>query len=158
VGDQLVPGQLRPARVEHEPVSKAGHGGEADIHANDQVAEEHPAVDDGVALATRLALHDVCLGWVEAKGGGGKTVGDQVNPEQLFTYNTGEQRSANGVSRSCTYLDGDQRLRHAKRGGQEDAYNLADVGRDEIPNDYAEDQPEERDQERRSDIHCLVLL
>lgn len=48
---------------------------------------------------------------VETKGSGGKTIGDQVDPEQLY---------------------GDKCFGHTKSGSKEDGHNLSNVGRDEV--------------------------
>lgn len=108
---QLAEADLGALGVVHEPPGIAGHSGEADVGADDEVAEEQPATDEGLVTLTRATLHDVVIRRVERQGGGGETVGDEVDPEEL---------------------NGDKSLGHAKSGGQEDGDNLTDVGGDQV--------------------------
>ena len=100
---QLVVVQLWALLVRGEPPGGSTDGGGADITADSHVTEEEPAADEGLSRATRRLLHDVQIGWVEAEGGGGQAIRDQVNPEQLY---------------------GDQGLGHSQGSRQEDTYNL----------------------------------
>lgn len=111
---ELVKGDLRPGGVEHEPPCVTADGGGANICANDHVAEEEPAGDEGLVALAGLALHDVVVGGVEGEGGGGQAVGDEVDPEEL---------------------DGDKCFGHAHGGGEEDGDDLTNVGGDEVPDE-----------------------
>eukprot|EP00053_Salpingoeca_punica_P015069 m.137833 g.137833 ORF g.137833 m.137833 type:complete len:1067 (-) comp16613_c0_seq1:133-3333(-) len=108
---ELAEGHLRAVGVEHEPPGRSGHGGKADVAANDNVAEEQPAADELVVGAARRALHDVEVRRVEAEGCGRQAVCDQVDPQQLH---------------------GDEGVGQAQRRSEEDADNLADVGGDQV--------------------------
>ena len=57
-------------------------------------------------------VHDVDVGRVEPESSGRETVSDKVDPQQL---------------------DWNERLWQAKCGSEEDAHDLSDVGRNEIP-------------------------
>ena len=63
------------------------------------VAEEEPASYETFLGVARSLLHNVKVRWIEAEGGGGQAVGDEVHPQQLYR---------------------DQSLRHAESGRQED--------------------------------------
>ncbi|TNN42585.1 hypothetical protein EYF80_047244 [Liparis tanakae] len=47
------------------------------------ISEEQPARDQGLLGGTGGLAHDVQIGGVEAQSGGGQTVSDQVDPQQL---------------------------------------------------------------------------
>ena len=108
---ELVEGDLRTRGIEHEPPGVAEDGGGADVRADDHVGEEQPAADEGLVALAGLALHDVVVRGVEGEGGGGEAVGDEVDPEEL---------------------DGDERFGHPHGSGEEDRYDFADVGGDEV--------------------------
>eukprot|EP00160_Parvularia_atlantis_P015994 Unigene4852_Nuclearia_a/m.14845 Unigene4852_Nuclearia_a/g.14845 ORF Unigene4852_Nuclearia_a/g.14845 Unigene4852_Nuclearia_a/m.14845 type:complete len:366 (+) Unigene4852_Nuclearia_a:2-1099(+) len=108
---ELVEGHVWPVLVEHEPVDVPAHGGQADVGADDDVAEEEPAIDDRLVGLARRLHHDVQVGRVEAQRRCRQAVRNEVDPEQL---------------------DGDERLGRAEQNGQEDADDLTDVGRDEV--------------------------
>lgn len=74
--------------------------------------EEEPARDERIVLVTRGLVHDIFVRRIESEGGGGETVGDKVDPEQLHW---------------------DERLGKTQRGSQEDADNFTNVGRDQVP-------------------------
>lgn len=78
---------------------------------NSHVSEEEPPGDEGLVGAAWGLVHDVQVWWVEAEGGGGQTVSDEVDPQKLY---------------------GDESLGHAKSSGQEDTDHFADVGGDEV--------------------------
>ena len=71
----------------------------ATLTSDGHVSEEEPSTDEVLLGSAGRLVHDVQVGRVEAEGGGGQTVSDQVDPEQL---------------------DGDQGLGHAQRSRQED--------------------------------------
>ena len=50
-----------------EPPEKSADRGKADVGADDHVAEEEPAVDDGLVQPARFLLHDVRIWRIEAK-------------------------------------------------------------------------------------------
>lgn len=75
------------------------------------VPEEEPARDKTfISLAGRF-VHDVQVGGIEAEGGGGQTVSDKVDPQQLHR---------------------DQSLRETKSGSQENGHDFTNVGRDQV--------------------------
>lgn len=61
--------------------------------------EEQPSRDETLISLAGGLVHDVEVRGVEAKGSGGQTVSDQVDPQKL---------------------DGDQSLRETQSGSQED--------------------------------------
>lgn len=83
VAYQLVEGDLRTLRVKHEPPGVAEYGGAADVGSNDHVSEEEPAADERLSAVSGGHSHNRVVGRIEAESGSGKTVGDQVHPEQL---------------------------------------------------------------------------
>mmetsp|Transcript_12287 Transcript_12287/g.32633 ORF Transcript_12287/g.32633 Transcript_12287/m.32633 type:complete len:474 (-) Transcript_12287:433-1854(-) len=93
------------------PCRKRAHRREADVHANNHVAEEHPRRDQAVVGTTRGLAHDVQVRRVESERRGGWAVGDQINPQQLH---------------------GNETLWESKRRGDEDGSNLADVAADHV--------------------------
>ena len=105
---ELVERDLRALRVEEEPPGIAEDGRATDVRADDHVAEEQPGTDERFATVAGRDAHDGVVGRVEAEGGGGETVGDEVDPKQLH---------------------GDERLGHAEKDGQEDADDLSNVRR-----------------------------
>mmetsp|Transcript_9492 Transcript_9492/g.19197 ORF Transcript_9492/g.19197 Transcript_9492/m.19197 type:complete len:511 (+) Transcript_9492:483-2015(+) len=109
VGDERV--RILGPIVPHVPIDEDADGGEADVNADDHVAEEDPRRDELIVGVARRLLHDVGVGRVEAERGGGRPIGDEVDPEQL-------QR--------------DEALRQSEQRGDEDGGHLADVGRDEV--------------------------
>ena len=70
------------ALIEHEPPGVTRDRGDADVCADNHVAEEQPLPDDGFATVARVDTHDAVVRRVEAERGGGQTVGDQVYPKQ----------------------------------------------------------------------------
>mmetsp|Transcript_11360 Transcript_11360/g.25637 ORF Transcript_11360/g.25637 Transcript_11360/m.25637 type:complete len:407 (-) Transcript_11360:1767-2987(-) len=93
------------------PCRERAHRREADVHANNHVAEEHPRRDQAVVGTTRGLAHDVQVRRVESERRGGWAVGDQINPQQLH---------------------GNETLWESERGGDEDGSNLADVAADHV--------------------------
>jgi hypothetical protein len=85
---------------------KGADGGRAHVAAGDDVPEEGEGGDEGIGPAAGWAAHVGWVGRVEAKRGGGRAVGDEVDPEQV---------------------EGAENLGKAEEGGQEDGGNLADV-------------------------------
>merc|ERR1719402_1786529 len=108
---QLVVRHLGSGGVVDEPVSGSSNGGHADVDSNSHVSEEQPGSDKSFVRSSGLLLHDVEIWGVEGEGGGGETVSDQVNPQELH---------------------GDQSFGKAESGGEEDADDFANVGGDEI--------------------------
>merc|ERR1712131_411355 len=108
---QQVEGDLGALIVIHEPIGSSGNGGSTHISANDHVSEEQPSGDEGLLGGTGFAAHDVEIGGVEAQGGGGETISNQVDPQEL---------------------DGDQSLGQTQGSGKEDTDDLANVGGDEV--------------------------
>ena len=108
---ELVEGDLGSFGVEHEPPCVAEDCCAADVDANDHVAEEEPATNEGFIAFAGRAAHDIVVWRVERQRCGGEAIGDKVDPEKL---------------------DGDQGFRHAKGGGEEDGDDFADVGLDEV--------------------------
>lgn len=68
------------------------------LTTNGHVSEEQPARDQGLLGGTWGLAHDIQIRGVEAQSGGRQTVSHQVDPQQL---------------------DGDQSLRQAQSGSQE---------------------------------------
>lgn len=79
--------------------------------ANGNVAEEEPGGDERLLGGARWFVHNVQIGWVEAKRGSGQAISDKVDPEEL---------------------NRNERLGNAECSGEEDGDDLADVGRDEV--------------------------
>ena len=102
---------MRALVVDEEPPGGSTDRGAADVDPDGHVAEEQPGADERLASATGRLVHDVKVGRVEPKGGGGEAVSDEVHPQQLY---------------------GDEGLGHAEGSREEDADDLADVGRDEV--------------------------
>ena len=96
---QLVVVELGSAMVDCEPPGGSTDSGAADVDTDSHVSEEQPSADEGFLGAAGHLEHDVQIRGVEAEGGGGQTVSDQVDPQQLY---------------------GDQGFRHTKGSGQED--------------------------------------
>jgi len=69
------------------------------LTTNNHISEEQPARDQGLLGGTWGLAHDVQIGGVEAQSGGGQTVSNQVDPQQL---------------------DGDESLGQTQSSGQED--------------------------------------
>mmetsp|Transcript_61664 Transcript_61664/g.161995 ORF Transcript_61664/g.161995 Transcript_61664/m.161995 type:complete len:634 (-) Transcript_61664:1176-3077(-) len=97
--------------VEDVPPDEDPDGGEADVQADDHVAEEDPTRDEIVILAPGRLGHHVEVGWVKAERGRREAVGHQIHPEQL------NRREALG---------------NAQGGREEDGRHLADVGGDQV--------------------------
>lgn len=55
----------------------------AALTSHSQVAEEEPAVDEGLLGVAGLLVHDVQVGGVEAQRGGRQPICHQVHPQQL---------------------------------------------------------------------------
>merc|ERR1711962_796620 len=110
---QLPEGHLGAGGVEHEPVGGTSDSGSTDVDTNGHVSEEEPWGDEGLIGRTGLLVHDIKVGRVEGQGGGGQTVSDKVDPQQL---------------------DGDEGLGQTEGGSQEDGHNLTDVGGDQVSN------------------------
>mmetsp|Transcript_31498 Transcript_31498/g.100343 ORF Transcript_31498/g.100343 Transcript_31498/m.100343 type:complete len:747 (+) Transcript_31498:177-2417(+) len=105
---------IRGRSVEAIPINKDTDRGEAHIQADHHVAEEDPAGDQVVVLASRRLLHHVQIGRVEAESRGRQAIGHEVDPEQLHRG---------------------QALGAAKRGREEDGGHLANVGGDQVPDE-----------------------
>lgn len=69
------------------------------LTTNNHISEEQPSGDQGLLGGTWGPAHDVKIRGVEAQGGGGQTVSDQVDPQKL---------------------DGDKSLGQTQGGSQED--------------------------------------
>eukprot|EP00976_Prorocentrum_cordatum_P090607 1188193-Prorocentrum_minimum.AAC.2 len=108
---ELRPGDARPALVPQVPPRVPADGDHADVEADDEVAHEHPGVDDGLVELARPHCHDVRVRLVEAQRRRGEAVRHQVDPKELH---------------------GHEGLGHADGGGEEDAHHLADVGGDHV--------------------------
>src|SRR4051794_31760407 len=80
---QVVEADLGALLGEHEPPRVTTNRCDTDVSANDHVAEEQPASNERLIPLPWGALHHVMVLGIETKGGGGKTVGDKVDPEQL---------------------------------------------------------------------------
>ena len=100
--------------VEHEPPCITTNSCETDVGTDDHVSEEEPTADKRVVTLSRRAVHHIVVLGVEAERSSGKTIGDQVDPKKL---------------------NGDKSLGHANRSGEEDGYNLSNVGRNEVANE-----------------------
>ena len=101
---QLVERQVRSVRSIHEPPGSSTNGGATDVGTDGHVTEEEPASDQRLVRATGRLVHDVQVGGVEAQGSGGKTVSDQVDPQEL---------------------DGDQSFGQTQGSSQEDGDDLS---------------------------------
>lgn len=77
------------------------------LTTNGHVSEEQPSRDQRLLGGTWGLAHDVQIRGVEAQSGGGQTISDQVDPEQL---------------------DGDQSLRQTQSSGQEDTEQTDNLG------------------------------
>jgi len=108
---QLVVGQLGAGIGDHVPPGGSADRRRAHVQPDDHVTEKEPGGDERFFRGTWLLLHDVQIGRIETQSGGGKAVGDQVDPKQL---------------------NGDQRLGEAQSRRQEDAYDFADVGGNQV--------------------------
>ena len=111
---QLPERDLWPALVEHEIPGIPAHCRDTDVRADDHVAEKQPAADQCLVPLPRRPAHDIVVRRVEAERSSGQTISDEVDPQQLHR---------------------DQRLGHAERRSQEDGNDLANVGRDQVPNE-----------------------
>lgn len=100
---QLVVGHLGSSGADEVPPGRSTDRGGADVGSDGHVTEEQPSGDETFSGATRRLVHDVQIGGVEAEGGGGKTISDQVHPQELH---------------------GDQSLRETQSGSQENTHNL----------------------------------
>ncbi len=90
--------------MNHPSISE--HSSDTNIDADDHVTEEQPLTDERLAAVSRRYTHDRVVGRVKAECSGGKTVGDEVDPEEL---------------------DRDERLGHAEEHGEEDRDDLANI-------------------------------
>lgn len=118
---ELVERDLRSSRVVHEPPRvctkspsasfllsqsprafrlTSKHGGGTNISTNNKVTEEQPARDQRLLGRPRRTTHDGRIGRVETESGSGKTIRDEVDPEEL---------------------NGDESFGHAKEDCEEDA-------------------------------------
>lgn len=96
---EFVPRDLRPSLVKHEPPGVSKDGSATNIRAHDKVSEEEPLADQRLGRVSRRGSHDGMVGSVEAQGGGGQSISDQVDPQEL---------------------DRDQRFGHTEEDGEED--------------------------------------
>jgi len=55
----------------HEPPGKGDDGDDADVHADNQVPNEEPRVNDRFRRGSRALSHDVAIRFVEPERGGG---------------------------------------------------------------------------------------
>lgn len=97
---EAVVGDLGTPTVDSEIPDVAVHSGKSDIGANDEVAEEEPAVDNSLVLVPGGLRHDVLVSGVKSKGGSRQAVRDKVDPKELH---------------------GDEGLRGTENHSQEDA-------------------------------------
>lgn len=109
---QLPEGDLGTACVVDEPPGVASDRSNADIDADDHIPGEQPGSNEALTTVPRRNTHDAVVRGIEAESGRGKTVSDEVDPEQL---------------------DGDERFGHAQKHGQEYADDLANVRGDCAP-------------------------
>jgi len=108
---ELVVSQLWAFRRVQEPPGGSTNGSGADVHTDSHVPEEQPSGDETFISLTWGLLHDVKIWGIEAESGSGKTVSDQVDPQEL---------------------DWNKGFRKTKSGGQEDGDDFTNVGRDEV--------------------------
>lgn len=108
---KLVPAQCWAVSGVQEPPGSREDSGESDVATDGAVSEEQPVGDESIAAGSWLLVHDVEIGWVEGESGGWETVGDEVDPEEL---------------------DWNESFWDTESGGQEDADDLTDVGRDKV--------------------------
>ena len=97
--------------VAEVPHTEGPDGREANVDTDDEVAEQDPGGDEVLVRAPGRLLHDVGVAGVEAQGGRGGAIGDEVHPEELH---------------------GDQALGKVQGGCEEDRRDLSDVGRDHV--------------------------
>mmetsp|Transcript_8199 Transcript_8199/g.20312 ORF Transcript_8199/g.20312 Transcript_8199/m.20312 type:complete len:249 (-) Transcript_8199:2161-2907(-) len=93
------------------PKDKYSDRRKSHVQTNDHVPEKDPVRDEGIVLSTRRLEHDVGVGRVETEGGGGGTVRNEVDPEQLH---------------------GNKSLRASNGRGQKDGKDLSNVGRNHV--------------------------
>lgn len=103
----MVVRDLRSRIVVHEPPSVARNGRDPNVNPNRHITEEEPAADQGLSRVAGRTTHDRRVGGVEAERSGGKTIRDEVHPEEL---------------------NGNERLGHAEEDSQEDATIISSVG------------------------------
>ena len=79
---QLGVRQLGSGLADHVPPGGGRDGSESDVQADGHVPPEQPGGDEGFLGSTRLLIHDVQVGGIEAQSGSRKTVSDQVDLER----------------------------------------------------------------------------
>eukprot|EP00962_Isochrysis_galbana_P007376 scaffold1996_cov132-Isochrysis_galbana.AAC.11 len=77
---------MRTPREAGEPIGEAGHGGHADVQADDGVAHGERAINERLGKGARRLSHGVVIGRVEGEGGGRQAVSDEVDPEELHGH------------------------------------------------------------------------
>mmetsp|Transcript_22265 Transcript_22265/g.52917 ORF Transcript_22265/g.52917 Transcript_22265/m.52917 type:complete len:390 (-) Transcript_22265:1634-2803(-) len=97
-----------------EPEDEDSDRRKTNVNSDDHVTEEHPVVNEGIVFSTGWLEHNVRIGRIEPKGGGGRTVGDQVDPQQL--------------NRNKSFGTPDGRR-------EKDRQNLSNVGRNHVPDE-----------------------
>mmetsp|Transcript_48327 Transcript_48327/g.115008 ORF Transcript_48327/g.115008 Transcript_48327/m.115008 type:complete len:397 (+) Transcript_48327:380-1570(+) len=112
VQPQLLQRHHRPRRVPAVPPDIRPHRRHTHVGAGEEVAAEHPRVDQLLVAPPGGAVHDPGFSGVEGEGGRGEPVRHEVHPQQRHRR---------------------QHLREAEDDGEEDADNLSDVARDQVP-------------------------
>mmetsp|Transcript_7970 Transcript_7970/g.18802 ORF Transcript_7970/g.18802 Transcript_7970/m.18802 type:complete len:302 (-) Transcript_7970:2168-3073(-) len=108
---ELAEGHEGPGWVLAHPPDVAPDSGDADVEPGQEVPGEHPAVDELLGARARRARHNARLCRVEGQSRRRETIRHEVDPEE------GHRR---------------QNLGKAEDDREEDAHNLADVGRDQV--------------------------
>ena len=105
---ELVEGNLGSLGVHSEPPGISSDSSDTNIDSDNHVTEEQPFTNQGFTAVSWRNPHDAVIGRVETESGRGQTVGDKVDPKELYR---------------------DQRFRHAEQHGQEYADDFSNIRR-----------------------------